>query len=352
MAVVLNILFAFLVVTVLGVVLGLGLAFAAKVLAVKKDERINDLVSALPGLNCGACGFAGCASYAEAILSGGGNVALNRCTPGGANALKRLSEIMGVTVSDSDKAVKMVAQVHCRGKAGSVTKESFRYEGMRDCNALHILYGGNLECKYGCLGEGSCIRVCPTNAISYDAEGLVWVDKELCISCGKCIQICPTGVIRWVPYDADFIVACSNHDKGAAVRKYCGVGCIACKLCEKKSPEGGFKVEDNLAGIDYTATGSRVEAAFACPPQCIIAVDNQTVKPKEYLAKPAKESSARPPAAEEAPVRSAQTAMSGTPGETASAVQERVDATEPGTADAGSNGTGSSGNRAAIDDRS
>lgn len=344
MAVVLNILFAFLTVSVLGVVLGLGLAFAAKMLAVKKDERINDLVEALPGLNCGACGFAGCAAYAEAVLTGGGNVALDRCTPGGANAMKRLSEIMGVAVSGSDQSVKMVAQVHCRGKAG-VTKEAFAYEGMRDCNALHILYGGNLECKYGCLGEGSCIRVCPTNAISYDAEGLVWVDKEKCISCGKCIQICPTGVIKWVPYDADFIVACSNHDKGASVRKYCGVGCIACKLCEKKSPEGGFTVEDNLAGIDYTAKGSRTEAAVACPPQCIIAIDNHTAKPKEYLAKPApaKEVPAKPAAVKEHPVQTAPAVR-----ETA---QERADASETtgtGTA-SGSTETGANELKAAAD---
>ena len=96
------------------------------------------------------------------------------------------------------------------------------------------------------------------------------VNKELCISCGKCVQVCPTGVMRWIPYDADWIVVCNSTDKGGAVRKYCSVGCIACKMCEKKSPEGGYKIEDFLSRIDYAATGEREEGARACPTHCII----------------------------------------------------------------------------------
>jgi ferredoxin len=56
---------------------------------------------------------------------------------------------------------------------------------------------------------------------------------------------------------ADYIVACNSTDKGALVRKYCKVGCIACKICEKKSPEGGYKVEDNLSRIDYRSGDRR-----------------------------------------------------------------------------------------------
>jgi Fe-S-cluster-containing hydrogenase component 2 len=117
---------------------------------------------------------------------------------------------------------------------------------------------------------GSCIRVCPVDAISYRENGLVWVDKDICISCERCIKVCPTGVMQWIPYDADYMVICNSKDKGAAVRKYCEVGCIACKLCEKKSPEGGYKVEDNLSRIDYSAEGEREEGMKACPTNCII----------------------------------------------------------------------------------
>lgn len=260
-----TVLYAFISVAVLGGLFGIGLAIAAKVLAVKKDERIQAVEEALPGANCGGCGYAGCAAYAEAIVHEEADITL--CSPGGAETARRIAEIMGQSVEVSDQ--KMVAMVHCRGNRSTSTY-SFDYEGVRDCNALYALYGGDKTCPYGCLGLGSCMKVCPVDAISYDAEGNVVVDRDICISCGKCIDVCPTGVMKFVPYEADYIVACNSTDKGALVRKYCTVGCIGCKMCEKKSPDGGFTVENFLAGIDYSATGSREEAAAACPPKCIV----------------------------------------------------------------------------------
>jgi len=272
--VMIRIIYALASVAGLGIILGLGLAFASRLLAVKKDKRVEALEQILPGANCGACGFAGCAAYAAAIV--GGDVALDLCTVGGAEAAKRMAEIMGAEYESSAEQ-KMVPQVHCRGGQAS-SQYSFEYSGVEDCNALFALYGGNKICKYGCLGLGSCMQVCPVDAIYYDSDGLVWVNKEICISCGQCVKVCPTGVLQWVPYDADYIVACNSRDKGGAVRKYCKVGCIACKICEKKSPEGGFKVEDNLSRIDYTAAGDKEEGVKACPTKCIIANE---VHPKQ-----------------------------------------------------------------------
>ncbi|MBN2551968.1 MAG: RnfABCDGE type electron transport complex subunit B [Spirochaetales bacterium] len=253
----------------LGIFLGLGLAVASRLLAVRKDERVEAIEKALPGSNCGACGFAGCAAYAAEIV--GGEVALDLCTVGGANVAKRIAEILGVDYEAKEEG-RRVPQVHCRG-GRQTTQYAFDYSGVQDCVALYTLFGGDKVCKYGCLGLGSCMRVCPVDAIYYDSEGLVWVNKEVCISCGRCVDICPTGVMQWLPYEADYVVACSSRDKGGQVRKYCKVGCIACKICEKKSPEGGYKVEDNLSRIDYTAGGDRREAAEACPTKCIIAND-------------------------------------------------------------------------------
>ena len=262
-----TILYALLVVGFLGALFGFGLAFASNALAVKKDERVEAVEDALPGLNCGACGYAGCSAYAEAIVNQGEKLTL--CGPGGNDAAAAIAKIMGKDIDLS--AEKMVAQVHCRG-GRDVSSYEFNYQGMEDCTALHLLYGGDKVCKEGCLGLGSCIRVCPVDAIDYDEEGKVWVDKDVCISCGKCIEICPTGVIKWVPYSADYIVACNNTDTGKNVRKYCSVGCIACRICEKKSPEGGYVVENNLSSIDYSRTGDRSAGAEKCPPKCIIQV--------------------------------------------------------------------------------
>ena len=267
-----KVVYSLIAVGALGALLGIGLAFASKLLRVEKDKRIAEIEDILPGLNCGACGYAGCASYEEAIVTEGDE--LTRCTPGGPEVANKLAEALGVSVEVS--AEKKIAQVHCRG-GRKRTKLQFEYDGIEDCNALFILYHGDKECKYGCLGKGSCIEVCPVEAIDYDEEGLVWVDRETCISCGKCIDVCPTGVMKWVPYDAEYMVACNSTDKGAAVKKYCEVGCIGCKLCAKKTPEGVYVIENFLSKIDYSKEGDRSAGAAACPTKCIIRLDKQPI---------------------------------------------------------------------------
>jgi len=275
-----KVLYAFLSVAVLGGVLGIALAVASKFLSVKKDKRIAEAAEILPQLNCGACGYAGCSGYAEAIVLEGESLTL--CSPGGPDVAKAMADFMGVKIEISEE--KKVAQVFCRGGA-KTSQYAFDYKGLTDCNALYSLYKGNKVCKYGCLGLGSCMSVCPADAISYDKEGLVWVDKDKCISCGKCIEVCPTGVMKWLPYSADYMVACSSKDKGALVRKYCTVGCIGCKMCEKKSPEGGFAVEDFLARIEYSEEGDRSAAYEACPPKCIVKITNVEKKEKSEVKK-------------------------------------------------------------------
>jgi electron transport complex protein RnfB len=253
-----------LTVGIMGVFFGTLLTVFSKILAVRKDARIEKIEQALPGINCGACGFPGCSGYAEAIIKDDAEITL--CAPGGPETQEMLAEITGKEVGYSEKRV---AQVHCRGNQERA-KKKFEYNGLRDCNAAFHLFGGDKVCEFGCLGLGSCMSVCPVNAIRRDSEDLIWVDKELCISCGKCMEVCPTGVMQWVPYSADYIVACNSKDKGGVTKKYCDVGCIGCKICSKKSPEGGFIIENFLARIDYEQEGSRQEAQSACPAKCIV----------------------------------------------------------------------------------
>ncbi|MBQ9266280.1 MAG: electron transporter RnfB [Bacilli bacterium] len=65
----------------LGVILGFGLAVAAKILYVKEDERIAEVAKRLPNYNCGSCGYAGCNAMAEAIVTGK-EQSLKKCKPG------------------------------------------------------------------------------------------------------------------------------------------------------------------------------------------------------------------------------------------------------------------------------
>ena len=82
-----NILSAFLVLGIMGAVFGLILAIASKIFAVKTDERLEPITNALPGANCGGCGFAGCSAYAQAILDG--KAPIGKCAAGGSEAAKK-----------------------------------------------------------------------------------------------------------------------------------------------------------------------------------------------------------------------------------------------------------------------
>ena len=76
-----EILWAALILTGLGLLFGLGLAIASKVFYVEVDTRVEDITKMLPNANCGACGFPGCSGFAEAIVEGKAEN-LSQCKPG------------------------------------------------------------------------------------------------------------------------------------------------------------------------------------------------------------------------------------------------------------------------------
>lgn len=82
-----------LIVGAMGLLFGLVLAFASKKFSIEKDDRVHLVREALPGANCGACGFAGCDAFSEAVVKGEASV--NGCPVGKAPVAKKLAEIMG-----------------------------------------------------------------------------------------------------------------------------------------------------------------------------------------------------------------------------------------------------------------
>ena len=54
-------------VTVIGLLGAAILVVAAHFMHVEEDPRIGEVQAVLPGANCGACGYAGCADYAKAV---------------------------------------------------------------------------------------------------------------------------------------------------------------------------------------------------------------------------------------------------------------------------------------------
>ena len=116
-----------LIFVVMGIVFGVLLVVISKVFAVKTDERAVQITEALPGANCGACGYAGCADYADAIVNKG--APMNACLPGGANAAAAIGDIMGVSVTASER---MVPVLHCNGTC-EATNRKFTFDGVQSC---------------------------------------------------------------------------------------------------------------------------------------------------------------------------------------------------------------------------
>ena len=87
----------------MGLLFGALLGIASKVFAVKVDERVPKILDVLPGANCGGCGFAGCADYANALVRGG--VKANMCPVGGAAAAETGSSVR-VMHRDSSKGIR------------------------------------------------------------------------------------------------------------------------------------------------------------------------------------------------------------------------------------------------------
>jgi electron transport complex protein RnfB len=246
----------------IGMVAAVALGFAAKKFAVEVDPRELAALEVLPGANCGACGFPGCAGYAKALVSG--TVDLNQCPPGGADVVAKLARIMGVEASAS---AREIAVVLCQGD-NRKAQLRYRYLGLEDCNAAQKIAGGPKACPGGCLGLGSCLRACPFGAIEMTADGLAVISREKCTGCRKCISVCPRSVIRMTPYASTVHVLCNSHDKGATVRKYCQVGCIGCHICQKTVPDA-YRIDNFLATVIYEHDGDAVEAIAKCPTKCI-----------------------------------------------------------------------------------
>jgi electron transport complex protein RnfB len=230
----------------LGIVFGVSLAVIAARYVVKTDPKVEKVRDILPGANCGACGFAGCMGYAEAVV-GNPDVAVNLCAPGKSAVAEKVAEITG---KKAEKVDPKIARVFCQGGM-SLSQRKFIYTGVQDCTAAVLAAGGNKSCEYGCLGYATCMRACPFDAITMSADNLPVISKEKCTACGKCVAACPKQVIELAVETKAVVISCHSRDKGADTKKKCQVGCIACGICVRTCPVDAIKIDNNLARIDH-----------------------------------------------------------------------------------------------------
>ena len=252
---------------VIGIAAGLSLIFALLILlvskfcAVKEDERVAKVLEHLAGANCGGCGYAGCEGFAKALAEG--KAPLSGCGPTSNAEKEEIARILGIEFVGSEPAY---AVVKCAG--GELALNKYEFVGNEGCISQNAYIDGKKVCKNGCIGEGTCEKLCPYNAIKVE-HGVSHVDKALCEACGLCIVNCPKKIIEKIPKSARVYVACSSVCRGKEVMNMCKSGCIGCGLCAKNCPAGAIEMRDNLPHIDYSKCTGCLTCVEKCPRKTI-----------------------------------------------------------------------------------
>jgi NADPH-dependent glutamate synthase beta subunit-like oxidoreductase/Na+-translocating ferredoxin:NAD+ oxidoreductase RNF subunit RnfB len=173
----------------LGVAVGVCLAIASKVFYVYVDPLIEAVEAALPGANCGGCGYPGCSANAAAIVAG--KSPPNSCVAAGPETAAAIAALLGVKIEAREPDISRPGCTYSVAEADT----KFDYDGIADCRAAALLSGGMKVCAIGCLGLGSCVRACQFDALHMGPAGLPVVDAAKCTGCGACERVCPKHII-------------------------------------------------------------------------------------------------------------------------------------------------------------
>jgi Na+-translocating ferredoxin:NAD+ oxidoreductase RNF subunit RnfB len=266
----------------LGSLFALILLIASIKLKVVVDPKIEQVQAALPNIDCGACGFAGCGSYAKAVVAD--PELLGQCAPGGSDTANAIAAILNLQMSEGSAPLRPI--VHCRAH-GEDRQFFATYDGIPSCTTVDAV--PNVQaCKFGCLGYGDCVRSCKFDAL-HVVEGLATVDYKKCTGCGACAKACPRELIEMVPFTQQIMmtVACNSKENGKTTRTFCKVGCIGCGMCSRNCDL--FTTEDNLARLDfgkYELTEEAQTAMDKCPTGNIVFRGKNAPAPRPAGQKP------------------------------------------------------------------
>lgn len=265
---------------IIGAISAVILYFVAQKFKVYEDPRNGQVEEALPGANCGGCGYPGCKGFADACVKAESLDGL-LCPVGGTPVMKKVAAILGREVAES---TPKVAVLRCNGSCNNRPKTNL-YNGAKSCAIEASLYGGETDCAFGCLGNGDCVKACAFDAIHMNPEtGLPEIDDEKCTACGACVKACPKMIIelrKKGPKSRRIFVSCVNKDKGATARKACIAACIGCGKCAKECPFDAITIENNLAYIDDNKCRLCRKCEAVCPTGAIHAINFPPRKPAE-----------------------------------------------------------------------
>ena len=156
---------------------GLALGFSALLIVTARMLEAEDssvarrIEEVLPRIQCGQCGYPGCAPYAEAIAAGAAPI--NRCPPGGEETVRRLALLLGTDTLPVDRSL------------GSASMTQVARIDESDC-----------------IGCNLCARACPVDAIVGVPQMMHTVIKDHCTGCELCVPACPVDCIRMAARDA------------------------------------------------------------------------------------------------------------------------------------------------------
>ncbi len=266
-----TILITLLISFVIAFILGFLLGFFKKMFYVPSDPTQDKIRAALPGANCGACGFPGCDGFAAAVAEG--RAPVNGCAAGGSAAAKAIGDIMGVS-ADTEARVTLLA---CQG---SKDHAQFRgiYTGVKTCAAAKQAANGTKLCMYGCIGYGDCAAACRFDALHLQENGLPQIDYTKCTGCGACMNVCPQRLYTLIPTNRKGAVAlCSNRSTNKpSIIKNCKTGCIKCGKCEKNCPEHAIILTNGIPVVDYNKCTSCGVCVQGCPTHVFTLLQNIT----------------------------------------------------------------------------
>jgi len=232
--------------SLIGVLFGFALAAVSMRFSVPVNPLVEQVKEALPSANCGACGFAGCPAYAEAVVEKA-DVPPNLCAPGRGPVAEAVAAL---THKDMGAVLDRVVVLRCHG-VSAYARDEAEYVGVATCAAAALVFGGPKACKNGCLGLGDCVRVCPFDALRLGDQGIVQVDSAKCTGCGLCVPVCPKDLFTLYPREHRIELACVARDKAGIVRAACTVGCTVCRRCVSKCPAGAITWDGQTIVIDH-----------------------------------------------------------------------------------------------------
>lgn len=210
----------------LGVIVGLGLAVASKIFYVYVDPQVMAVDDALPGANCGGCGFPGCTPNAEAIVAGKSSP--NSCVAAGSDVAEAIAGIMGVSVEATEPDIALPGCTYGVEEADV----KYLYEGLSDCRAAAMLSGGMKVCTIGCLGLGSCVKACQFGALKMGPDGLPTVSEKKCTGCGACERVCPKHIIKLSSVTRRLMQEYTLEDCTTPCQRACPAGIDICSYID------------------------------------------------------------------------------------------------------------------------